>query len=85
VSDPSIQSVPGLNTHQIETRAYKGRLGVVGIKHTDSGIQGTYSCHLSINASGQQSRAPKGSPAMRESRGTRGNPAGTGREWDQKF
>ncbi len=56
MSDPSIQSVPGLNTHQIETRVYKGRLGVVGIKHTDSGIQGTYSCHLSINASGQQSQ-----------------------------
>ncbi len=50
MSDPSIQSVPGLKTRQIETRLYKGKLGVVGIKHTDSGIQGSYPCDLKINA-----------------------------------
>jgi hypothetical protein len=55
VSDPYIQSVAGLNADQIETRAYRGRIGVVGIKDADSRIQGTYSCQLIISTSGQQS------------------------------
>jgi hypothetical protein len=55
VTDPSIQSVPGLNADQIETRAHRGRIGVVGIKHADSRIQGIYSCQLIISTSDQQS------------------------------
>jgi hypothetical protein len=55
MSDPYIQSIPGLNADQIETRAYRGILRAVGIKHADSRIQGTYSCQLFISTRGQQS------------------------------